>query len=277
MVQEVPDAEVRQRRTEEHRGLKAFRDLLLIKLFRSPVQKLHVLAEFFGRHFSDDLRGVLEVRERHDGSGQFMLAGILCVELGDVLRPAVVDALESLACADGPGDGTCMNAEHMLDLIQKREGVVDLAVHLVDEGENGDVAEDADFEQFDGLRLHALRTVDHHDRGIGGHERAVGVLGEILMAGGVQQVDAVAVIVELKHRGGHGDTPLLLDLHPVGDRMLLCLSAFDRTGGIDRAAVEQEFFCQCRLARVRMRDDRKGAAASDLIVVLSHNDPLLSQ
>ena len=49
---------------------------------------------------------------------------------------------------------------------------------------------------------------------------AVGVLREVLVAGGVQDVDAEALVLELHHGGGDGDAPLLLDLHPVGGRKL---------------------------------------------------------
>ena len=61
----------------------------------------------------------------------------------------------------------------------------------------------ADLEQLDGLLLHALGCVDQHDRRVGGDQHAVGVLAEILMAGGVQNVDAEAVVFELHGAGGH--------------------------------------------------------------------------
>ena len=41
----------------------------------------------------------------------------------------------------------------------------------------------ADLEQLPGLGLHALGAVDDHDGAVGGPEGAVGVLGEVLMAG----------------------------------------------------------------------------------------------
>ena len=42
-----------------------------------------------------------------------------------------------------------------------------------------------------------LARVDDHHGAVGGHQGAVGVLGEVLVAGGVQNVDAEAVILEL--------------------------------------------------------------------------------
>ena len=45
-------------------------------------------------------------------------------------------------------------------------------------------------EQLDGLGLDALGGVDDHDGGVGSHERTVGILGEVLVAGGVEDVHA---------------------------------------------------------------------------------------
>ena len=88
----------------------------------------------------------------------------------------VVNALKILAGADGPVHGVGLDAQLPLHLVQKVEGVLGLPIHLVDEGENGDVAHGADLEQLPGLGLHAFRAVDDHDGGVGGHEGAVGIL-----------------------------------------------------------------------------------------------------
>jgi hypothetical protein len=42
-------------------------------------------------------------------------------------------------------------------------------------------------------RLDALAGVDDHDGGVDGGEHAVGVLGEVLVARGVEQVDHAAL------------------------------------------------------------------------------------
>jgi hypothetical protein len=49
------------------------------------------------------------------------------------------------------------------------------------------------FEQLDRLRFHALGGVDHHHRGVDRGQHAVGVLGEVLVARRVEQVDGVAL------------------------------------------------------------------------------------
>ena len=63
------------------------------------------------------------------------------------------------------------------------------------------------------------------------------------MAGGVKDVDAAAVVLELQHGGGDGDASLLFDLHPVRGRELAVSARLDGSGFADRAAVQQEFFC----------------------------------
>ena len=123
----------------------------------------------------------------------------------------------------------------------------------------------ADPEELAGLGLHALGAVDDHDGAVRRHEGAVGVLGEILVAGGVQDVDAVAVVLELHDGGGNGDAALLLDLHPVGRGGLGPL-ALDLTGLGDGSAVEQELFRECSLTGVRVGDDGEGPPPGDLFL-----------
>ena len=74
------------------------------------------------------------------------------------------------------------------------------------------------------------------------------------MAGGIQNVDAEAVVLELHHGAGDGNAALLFDLHPVGGSGLGPL-ALDLAGLGDGAAVEQEFFRQCGFTGVRVRND----------------------
>ena len=144
------------------------------------------------------------------------------------------------------------------------EGVPGLPVHLVDEGEDGDVPHGADLEELPGLGLHALGGVDDHDGGVGGHEGAVGVLREVLVARGVQNVDAEALVLELHDRGGDRNAALLFDLHPVGGGGPGVFLALDRAGLGDGSAVEQELFRQGGLAGVGVADDGEGAPALDL-------------
>ena len=129
--------------------------------------------------------------------------------------------------------------------------------------ENGAVAQRADLEQLDGLGLNALGGVNDHDGGVRRHQGAVGVLTEVLVAGRVQNVDTLVLIVELQNRRGNGNTALLFNVHPVGHRMLGALLALDRTCGLDGPTVEQELFGECGFTGVGVRDDRKCAPGFD--------------
>ena len=71
------------------------------------------------------------------------------------------------------------------------------------------------------------------------------------MPGGVEDVDAIAVVVELEDGRGDGDAALLFDLHPVGDGVALRLARLDRAGEMDCAPVEQQ------LLRERPRQDAR--------------------
>ena len=73
-------------------------------------------------------------------------------------------------------------------------------------------------------RLQTLRTVDQHDRGVHRGEHAVGVLGEVGVTGGVDEVDHVRLtgvalgrVLELPGGGRRGDAAVLLHVHPVRD------------------------------------------------------------
>ena len=176
---------------------------------------------------------------------------------------AVVHPAELLPRAEGPGDGVRLDAEDAFELVHEVERGLCRAVHLVHEGEDGDAAHAADLEELPGALLDALGRVDDHDDGVDGGEHAVGVLGEVLVAGGVEEVDDLAAVFELQEGGGDGDAALLFELHPVGGGGALLAAGADGAGELDGAAVEEELLGEGGLAGVRVRDDREGAAAGD--------------
>ena len=174
-------------------------------------------------------------------------------------RLAVKHALELEAVADGPVDRERANAEDALQLIEQGERVLHRAVALVDEGKDRHAAAAADLKELAGLRFDAFGGIDdHHDRVYGG-EDTIGILGEILVAGGVKQVEAVAGVIKLQDGGADRDAALLLQLHPVGGRGALVLAGGHRAGELHRPAVQQELFRERGLARVRMRDNGERA------------------
>ena len=96
-------------------------------------------------------------------------------------------------------------------------------------------------------------------------ERAVRVLGKILVARRVEHVDLLAVVLVREHRARDGDASLLLQLHEVRGGPPLLALGLDSTGLRDCATVQQELFRQRGLARVGMADDCKIATPLDLI------------
>ena len=206
------------------------------------------------------------------------MARVLGKELDAVLF-AVIDAAIRAVRPDRPVHRIGADAEHVFKLVHKIERCLAEAVEFVDKGKDGDAALTADAEEFARLRLDALCRVDDHDGAVHRHQRAVRVLTEVLMARRIEDIDPIAVIVELQHRGRDRDAALFFDLHPVGDGMTLCLARLDRAREMYRPAVEQQLLGERRLARVRMRDDGKGASLRDLAVEFffqsSHKSPLL--
>ena len=170
----------------------------------------------------------------------------------------------------GQVTGATSSFSTLLDFIQQVERRAAFAVELVDEGHDGRGAQAAHLHQPDGALLHALGAVDHHQRRIHRGQRAVGVLGEILVARRVQQVHDAAVERELHHRRGDRDAALLLQPHPVGGGVARGLAALHGAGQLDRAAEQQQLLGQRGLAGVRMRDDGEGAprAATSSVTAL---------
>gem|GEM_PF-2370236 len=195
----------------------------------------------------------------------------LVIEEKDLLGFADVNALEITVGTDRPVDRCRTDAEDLFELVDEVERVLRGTVHLVDEGEDRDTALTADREQLDGLGLDTLRTVKEHDRGVRGTECTVGILGEVLVTGGIQNVDAVSVIVELHDGRGNGDTTLFLDLHPVGCRVMSSFSGLNGTGHVNGTSVEQELLSHGRFTCVRVRNDRESPSSVDLVLnVLVH-------
>ena len=177
------------------------------------------------------------------------------------MAAAVDHAAKAVAAADRPIHRPAGEPQFLLDLIDQLEGLPAGPVHLVDEGEDRDPPHPADLEQFAGLGFQALRGVLEHHRVVGRGEGAVGVLGEVLVAGGVEQVDRAAAVVELQHGGGDRDAALLLQLHPVGGDLALLPLGLHGARLLDRAPVEQQFLGERGLAGVGVGNDREVAAA----------------
>ena len=142
---------------------------------------------------------------------------LAALEQVDLLAPPIVHADERAVAMDRPrdrDDSRCRGRPRRRSI--ELERILADAVALVDEGEDRRAAPLADGEELPRPLLDALAVVEQHDGAVGGDERAVGVLGEVLVARRVEQVDVVALVLELHHARRDRDAALLLELHPVG-------------------------------------------------------------
>ena len=191
------------------------------------------------------------------------LAGI-AVEQPNATGLHVDSADEIAPASDRPGDRRGVERQRFLDLLDQFERIAAFAVHLIDEGDDRNVAQPADLEQLAGARFDALGGVDHHHRRIDGRKRSISVFREVLVAGRIEQIEHAVVVFERHHRSDDGDAALALDRHPVRPRRTPVALGLDLAGELDGSAEQQELLGQGGLAGIRMRDDRKGAAPFDL-------------
>ncbi len=176
----------------------------------------------------------------------------------------MIKPLQVAALADGPRDGHGLDSQARLDVVEQVEAVAALAVEFVDEGEDRRVAHPAHVHQLLRAALDALDGVDDHERRVDGGEDAKGVLGKVLVARRVEQVERPPAVVEPHHRRGDGDAALALDGHPVGRRLPPGLARPHIAGEVDRAAEQKELLGERRLTGVRVRDDAERAPDGDL-------------
>ena len=180
-------------------------------------------------------------------------------------RLPVVDALKFRAVADRPVHGKRADAQHALQFINQLQRIFHRPIALVHEGEDRHAALAADLKQLARLRFDAFRGINHHHHRVHGGQHAIGVLGKILVAGRVEQVEAVAVVIKLQHGRADRDAALFFQFHPVGRRGALIFARGHGAGELHRAAVKQQLLRQRGFARVGMRNDGERAPSLDFL------------
>ena len=120
----------------------------------------------------------------------------------------------------------------------------------------------ADFEELERTRFDALGGIDNHDRAIDGSQRAVGVIGEVLVTRRIKQIERMqSLYSNVMTESTIRNTAIMLDIHP--SRSVFwntVLLGLDLTRELDRSAESQQLFGQCGFTGVRVCDDRKGTA-----------------
>ena len=146
-----------------------------------------------------------------------------------------------------------VDADHLLDLLADALGLGGRQVDLVQHHDDLVVVVDRLVDVGQRLRLDALAGVDHQQRALAGGERARHLIGEVDMAGRVDQVEdvvlaIVGLVVEAHGLRLDGDAALALDVHVV-EHLLLHVAQLEAAGRLDQAVGQR------RLAVVDMGDD----------------------
>ena len=189
----------------------------------------------------------------------------------DMLLLPVIDSLEVLTAADGPVYGVGGDTQLLLYLLAELKWVPGLPVHLIYKGKNGYMPHSADLEELSGLILDTLGGVDYHYCRVGSHKGAVGVLREVLMSRGIQNINAEALVLELHNGRGNGNSSLLFYLHPVGDCVAGVFLSLYGTCLCDSSAVEQELLCESCFTCVGVRDYGKGTPSVYFLLKLGQS------
>ncbi len=222
-IQQQLHAEVVERAAEIDGGGLAGEHRCRLELGPGALEHFHLFAGGAPRGlvqaFADERVGEAGGGNRHPVGA----AGRTLVEMGHP-RAAVPHALEGDAGAERPVHRVGRDAEDAFQFVQQRQRLHRRPVKLVHEGEDRHAPVPADLEELAGLALDALAGVDDHNDRVDRRQHAVGVLGKVLVAGGVEQVDAETAVVELEDGRTDGDAAFLLQLHPVGGRGALVLA-----------------------------------------------------
>ena len=192
--------------------------------------------------------------------GEDLLA-VLAVVVVRLHGDEVHHALELVLGADGELHQDRVVVQLLAQLLVHAEGVRAGAVHLVDEGEAGDLVALHLAVDGDRLALHAGDGVEHQDGAVEHPQRALHLDGEVDVSGGVDDVDVVhragavgGVPLAVRGRGLDGDALLALQIHRVHLRAdgILALHLVDL---VDPARVIEDALGQRRLARIDVGRD----------------------
>jgi len=138
-----------------------------------------------------------------------------------------------------------VDADHVLDLLLDLVRFCRRQVDLVEDGDKLVAGVERVIDVGERLRLDALAGVDHEQRAFTGRQRARNLVGEVDMAGGVDQVEdiglAVPGFIGQPHRLGlDGDAALALDVHGI-EHLLLHLAVLQAPGFLDQPVGQRRF------------------------------------
>ena len=126
-------------------------------------------------------------------------------------------APEAGLLADRQLEGGHAGAEGCLQLLEGPFERGPLPVELVDEDQPGQAQVGRGLPHVRGLHLDAFDRADHEDGQVGDAQGGGGLLGEVGVAGAVEQVDLVALPLDGRQRSRDRQAPLVLLGLEVGD------------------------------------------------------------
>ncbi len=134
-----------------------------------------------------------------------------------------------------------------IDLVEHRHDLVIVVERLIDVGER--------------LRLDALAGVDHEQRALAGGERTVDLIGEVDMAGRVDEIEdvilaVVGAVIEPHRLRLDGDAALALDIHGI-EHLLDHFALLEPAGRLNQPVGQRRF------AMIDMGDNREIADVFD--------------
>ncbi len=147
------------------------------------------------------------------------------------------------------------DAEDVLDLGGEAVGVGGGEVDLVEHGDDRQVVLEGEVAVGERLRLDPLGGVDDEHDALARRQRAAHLVAEVDVAGGVDEVERVALPLDAHVLRLDRDPPLALELHRV-EVLLAHVAGLDRSGQLEDAVRER------RLAVVDVGDDREVANAA---------------
>jgi hypothetical protein len=186
------------------------------------------------------------------GDGDLADVGTQVVAVGVGLHPEdVYDPREGVLAADGELHDHGPRPQALLHGADDEPKVGPGLVHLVGEGDPGHLVLLRLAPDGLGLGLHPLAGVKDHDGPVQHPHGALHLNGEVHVAGGVNDVDAVVPPEAGGHGGGDGDAPLPFLLHEVhGGRALVHLADL-----VDLAGVVEDALGGGGLTGVNVRGD----------------------
>ena len=106
-------------------------------------------------------------------------------------------------------------AQQVADFVGDKVRLGRIHIYLVEYGDDLEAVVYGHIEVGDGLGLHALGGVHHQQRAFAGGDASRDFIGEVHVAGSVDEVEAVAVVIHLDSVALDGDALFLLKVHIV--------------------------------------------------------------